>query len=67
MIAVHICLIGSHQPLCVDLPFDDLGELMDEASRVRFILGSMSEPDEAGVCRRVMIATGRIQCVIEAG
>lgn len=66
MIAVHICLIGNHQPLCVDLPYDDLAELMDEASRVRFILGSMSEPDEAGVCRRVMIATGRIQCVIEA-
>ena len=66
MIAVHVCLIGSHQQLCVDLPYRDLGKLMDEVSHVRFILGSMSEPDETGVCRRVMIATGRIQCVIEA-
>lgn len=65
-IAVHLCLIGNSQPLCVDLPYGDLDELMDEASRVRFIAGNMTEADEAGVCRRVIIATGRIQCVIEA-
>jgi hypothetical protein len=66
-IAVHLCLIGNNQPLCVDLPYSDLDELMDEASRVRFIAGNMTQADEAGVCRRVMIATGRIQCVIEVG
>jgi cephalosporin hydroxylase len=66
MLAVHLCLIGQHQPLCVDLPYRDLDELIGEASRVRFIVGNMTEPDEAGVCRRVMIATGRIQCVIDA-
>jgi hypothetical protein len=67
MIAVHICLIGNHQPLCVDLPYADLDDLLTDATRTKFILGNMTEPDQAGVCRRVMIATYRIQCVIEAG
>jgi hypothetical protein len=67
MLAVHLCLIGNNQPLCVELPYRDLDELLEDATRVKFITGNMMEPDEAGVCRRVMIATGRIQCVIEAG
>jgi hypothetical protein len=65
-IAVHISVIGNNQPLSVDLPHRNLDDLMTDASCTRFIIGNMSEPDEAGVCRRVMIATGRIQCVIEA-
>jgi hypothetical protein len=40
---------------------------MAEASHARFIVGRLTTPDEQGVCRGVMIATGRIQCAIEAG
>jgi hypothetical protein len=67
MLTVHMCLIGQHQPLKVDVPYADLDDLMVDVTRNKFIVGNMSEADEQGVCRRVMIATGRIQCVIEAG
>jgi hypothetical protein len=58
--------MGQHQPIQVDLPYADLDDLVVEASRAKFLAGHMTEPDEDGVCRRVMIATCRIQCVIEA-
>jgi hypothetical protein len=67
MAAFRIHLVGQHQSLDVDLPFADLDDLLIEASRAKFLAGHMVEPDGDGVCRRVMIATGRIQCVIEAG
>lgn len=66
MSAYRICLLGQHQQIDVDLPFDNLGDLMHEATRAKFLAGHMTEPDEDGVCRGVMIATGRIQCVFEA-
>lgn len=62
----RVCLVGQHQPLNIDLPFADLDQLAAEASRAKFLAGHITEPDEQGVCRRVMIATCRIQCVIEA-
>jgi hypothetical protein len=61
-----IHLMGQHQALEVDLPHTDLHAVMEEASRAKFLAGHLAEPDEHGVCRRVMIATSRIQCVIEA-
>jgi hypothetical protein len=66
MASYRICLVGQHQPLDVDLPFDGIDDLASEATRAKFIVGHMTEPDEQGVCRRVMIASGRIQCVIES-
>ena len=66
MAAFRICLIGQHQPLEVDLPHDNLDDILVEATRAKFIIGHMNKPDEDGVCRGVLIATGRIQCVIEA-
>jgi len=66
MATYRVHLVGSHQAIDVDLPYADLDDLMGEASRARFIVGHLTTPDEQGVCRRVMIATGRIQCVIEA-
>jgi hypothetical protein len=42
------------------------GEAKIEASRAKFLIGYMTAADEEGVCRGVMIATCRIQCVIEA-
>lgn len=61
-----IHLIGQHRPLEADLPFDNLDDLAMEASRAKFLIGHMTKPDEDGVCRRVMIANNRIQCVVEA-
>ena len=66
MASFRICLIGQHQPLEVDLPFTDLEDLGVEASRAKFIIGHMTKPDEDGVCRGVLIAINRIQCVFEA-
>ena len=65
MSSYRVCLVGQHQPLDIDLPYADLDDLIGEAARAKFLAGHMSEPDEDGVCRRVMIATCRIQCVIE--
>ncbi len=67
MSSYRVCVVGQHQPLDVDLPFDDLTDLIAEASRAKFLSGHMTVADEDGVCRRVMIAACRIQCVIEAG
>jgi hypothetical protein len=65
-VAVYISVMGNNQPLKVDLPYANFDDIMVDATRNKFIAGNMTEADEAGVCRRVMIATGRIQCVIEA-
>ena len=65
MTSYHIYLIGQAQPLSVYLPFADIDELVEKASRAKFLAGTMAEADEDGVCRRVMIATNRIQCALE--
>lgn len=67
MATFQICLIGPQQPLTVDLPYAGMGELMEAASRAKFLSGTMAEGDEDGICRRVMIAANRIQCAFEAG
>lgn len=66
MATFRIHLMGQHQPITIDLPCADIDDLADQASRTKFLAGHMAEPDEEGVCRRVMIATCRIQCVVEA-
>lgn len=64
--AFRICLMGQHPPLEVDLPFASLDDLGVELTRAKFLIGHMTNPDEDGVCRGVLIATNRIQCVFEA-
>lgn len=66
MATFRICLVGPAQQLTVDFTANDISELADAASRSRFLVGHMLEPDEDGVCAGVMISTGRIQCVFEA-
>ncbi|MEP7221903.1 MAG: hypothetical protein ABI673_04450 [Novosphingobium sp.] len=65
MATFRFCLIGAPQPLIVDLPAHNIAALVEEASRVRFLSGHMTEADEHGVCPGVMIQTNRIQCVFE--
>lgn len=65
MAAYLVHLMGQRQPIDLDLPYADLDDLMVEASRVKFLIGHMTTADEDGVCRRVMISTYRIECVVE--
>jgi hypothetical protein len=66
MAIYQVYLMGQSHPLTLDLPYRDLGEVVAEASRAKFLAGHMPVADDCGVCRAVMVATGRIQCVIEA-
>lgn len=66
MATFTIHLMGQNQPITIDLPCRDIDELAAQAATIRFLAGHMKEADEDGVCRRVMIATNRIQCAIEA-
>jgi hypothetical protein len=66
MAIFQVHLMGQHQPVTIDLPCADIDDLAEQASRAKFLAGHMAEADEDGVCRRVMIATCRIQCAIEA-
>lgn len=60
-----IHLMGQREPAPIDLPFDHVDDLAAEASRAKFLIGHMTNADEDGVCRRVMIATCRIECAVE--
>lgn len=66
MATFTIHLMGQTMPITVDLPADGIDELVDQAAQTRFLVGHLADADGEGVCRRVMIATGRIQCAIEA-
>jgi hypothetical protein len=66
MASYLVHLMGKREPAYIDLPFEGMDELAAEASRTKFLVGYMTNADEDGVCRRVMIATNRIQCAIEA-
>ncbi|WP_284124398.1 hypothetical protein [Parerythrobacter aestuarii] len=61
-----IHLMGRAVPLTVDLDCADIEELAQAVGQSRFVLGNLTEPDEDGVYRRVMIAFNRIECVVEA-
>ena len=61
-----IHLMGQARAITLDLPCADIDDLANQAAASRFLSGHMAVADEEGVCRRVMIATSRIQCAIEA-
>lgn len=65
MASFRIHLMGQREPAHIDFPFDDMDDLAAEASRERFLIGHMTNADEDGVYRRVMIAANRIECVVE--
>lgn len=67
MASYFVHLMGQREPAHIDLPFEHIDELAAEASRAKFLIGHMTEADGDGVCRRVMISTFRIECVVEAG
>lgn len=60
-----IHLMGQAAPITLDLAPSDIEDLAQQASTTRYLTGYMTTADEDGVCRRVLIATSRIQCAIE--
>lgn len=66
MAVFQVYLTGDRTPLHVQLYYQRLDDVMADACRARFISGHMANPDEHGICREIMIPTGRIHCIIEA-
>lgn len=66
MAVFKVYLTGDRTPLDVQLYYERLDDVMQDASRARFISGHMATPDEHGILREIMIPTARIHCVIEA-
>jgi hypothetical protein len=65
MARFKVFLMGSPQPLRVELPCANILELSHAASHVRFLAGHLAESDENGVCPGVLIATERIHAIVE--
>lgn len=61
----RLFLIGTSQPLGVDLPVRDVHELEALMSNAKFVTGTMIEPDKDGICPAFLVPTYRIHCVIE--
>jgi hypothetical protein len=66
MAQFRVFLVGVAQPLQVDLPVGSARELVEIASRVRFLEAHMVEADSDGVCASVLLPTCRLQLMIEA-
>ncbi|MDB5684786.1 MAG: hypothetical protein JWM75_2484 [Sphingomonas bacterium] len=60
-------LVGPSQPVELDVAANSISELNEIVSRQRFVEGRLTEPDGDGVLLGMLIATARIQCVVEAG
>lgn len=58
-------LIGTAQPVEIEVAASSMGELAGLVSCQRFIEGRMAQPDGDGVLAAMLIATSRIQCVVE--
>jgi hypothetical protein len=58
-------LIGTHQPIELEVAADLLSELGERITRQRFMEGRLVTPDGDGVMLGMLIATSRIQCVVE--
>lgn len=58
-------LIGSSQPVELEIAAGSISELGGIISSQRFIEGRMTQPDGDGVLAGVLLATSRIQCVVE--
>jgi hypothetical protein len=57
-------LIGG-QPVELEVAVGGIGELSEVITRQRFIEGRLTQPDGDGVLAGVLVATSRIQCVVE--
>lgn len=58
-------LIGAAQPIDLDVAADTIADLNEIVSCRRFVEGSLTQPDGDGVLLGMLIATSRIQCVVD--
>ena len=66
MATFRVYLVGSNQPLLVDLPVSNVTDLIGLASHTKFIVGTLAEANEHGVYAGIMFPTCRIHAAIEA-
>src|SRR5690242_8578961 len=59
-------LIGSAQPIELEVSAATASDLNAMLSCQRFVEGRMTQPDGDGVLLGMLIATSRIQCVVES-
>ena len=60
-------LVGSPLPVDLEVAADSINHLGELITRQRFVEGRLTQPDGDGVLLGMLIATSRIQCVVEAG
>lgn len=58
-------LIGSRQPVQLEVAASTIGDLNEVISSRRFVEGRLIEPDDDGVLAGMLIATSRIEAVVE--
>ena len=66
MRAFRFHLVGNPVPVDLEVAADSISTLCEIISRQRFIEGRLMQPDGDGVLLGALIATSRIQCVIES-
>ena len=59
-------LIGSHKRIDLEVAASTIADLRKELTCSRFVEGRLLEPDCDGVLLGMLIATSRIECVVEA-
>jgi len=59
-------LIGNSTPVELEVAASTIGDLAEIITRQRLVEGRLSEPDRDGVLLGMLVATSRIQCVVEA-
>jgi hypothetical protein len=65
LMVFRLHLIGA-APLELEIDASGIRELSEIISRQRFVEGRLTQPDGDGVLAGALIATSRIQCVIES-
>ena len=59
-------LVGPCSPIELEVAASTIGDLGKEMAYNRFVEGRLVEPDGDGVLLGMLIATSRIECVVEA-
>ena len=65
MIIFRFHLIGNSLPVELEVDALTIGDLNQIVGRQRFVEGGLVQPDGDGVLLGMLIATSRIQCVVE--
>ena len=58
-------LIGNNLPVELDVDARSIDELGQAVTQQCFIVGRLTQPDHDGVLPGMLVATARLQCVVE--